>query len=675
MTDKTIEDAARRIGELTREIRLHDRAYYVEANPRISDLEYDRLMLELQELETEFPGLIRGDSPTQRIGDSPVPHLQQVQHLVPMLSIDNTYNIQDLVNFGKKVEANLGGPAPWVVELKVDGVAAAVIYEDGDLARAVTRGDGQVGDDITHNVRTIADLPLRLTVDSPPRLLEVRGEVYMTNSELVRLNEKQASLGIPLYANTRNVAAGSIRLLDPRICAERNLRIFCHGTGRCEGLESTNHLDFLAEIGGYGLPPTPHVRGFDSIRDVADYCERIGDTLHDLDFEVDGLVVKLNRFDQREQLGATSKSPRWLIAYKWEKYEATTRLLSIDVQVGKTGTITPVANLEPVELAGTTVSRASLHNADEIERKDIRVGDMVVVEKAGKIIPHIVRVEKHERAGQSLPAFHFPDHCPACQTPLSKDEGGVYIRCPNLQCPAQLRERLRYFAGRNAMDIEGLGDKLVDSLVSNGLVQTYGDLYRLTAEQLKQLPRMGQDSSTKLIRAIEASKQRGLARLLNALSIRFVGATVARTLANHFGSVEALRKATAEDLAKIDEIGEVIAQSVFDYFHGAYGPQIIDDLIQLGLKTDLVETAFGQANGRLAGKTIVVSGTLSRYTRDEVKHLVQQHGGKAASSVSGKTDFLLAGDKAGSKKAKAESLGVAIISEDDFESMIGPADD
>lgn len=673
MPDLTLDSARKKIRSLTDEIRVHDRAYYVDANPTVSDLEYDKLLNQLKDLEAQFPDLVSSDSPTQRIGDQPVAHLNQVEHTVRMLSIDNTFGIEELLDYGRKTEESLGGPAEWVVELKIDGVAATLIYESGELARALTRGNGEVGDDITHNIRTIADVPLRLTTDSPPKILEVRGEVYMANSELVRLNERQATAGQPLYANTRNVAAGSIRLLDPRICSERNLRIFCHGTGLCEGLTSNNHLDFLKEIGTYGLPPTPNVRGFKSIKETAEYCGDIVDSLHDLDFEVDGLVVKLNRFDQREQLGTRSKSPRWLIAYKWEKYEAITTLKSIEVQVGKTGAITPVANLEPVELAGTTVSRASLHNAEEIERKDIRVGDVVVVEKAGKIIPHIVRVEKHERKTE-LSKFLFPTSCPECGSAVSKDDGGVYIRCTNQMCPAQVKERIRYFATRNAMDIEGLGDKIVDQIVNEGLVTNYGDLYRLTVDQLKALPRMGEGSSSKLVNAIQSSKDRGLSRLLNALSIRHVGNTVAKVLAKEFKNVESLRVATREQLSDVDEIGGIIAESVTDYFSSEFGRATIDDLIELGISTredtDEQETLGNQLNG----KTLVVTGTLTKYTRDEIKGLIEKHGGKASSSVSKRTDFLIAGEKAGSKKTKAESLGIQILSEDEFEALITTAE-
>ncbi len=669
MTELTLDSARKKASQLTDEIRTHDRAYYVDAKPTISDLEYDRLLEQLKDLESQFPDLVASDSPTQRIGDAPVPHLNQVEHTIRMLSIDNTYGIEELLEYGRKTEESLDGPAEWVVELKIDGVAATLVYENGQLVRALTRGNGEVGDDITHNVRTIANVPLRLTTDNPPAILEVRGEVYMANTDLVKLNERQAEAGQALYANTRNVSAGSIRLLDPRICAQRNLRIFCHGTGLCEGLSSDNHLDFLKEIGSYGLPPTPMVQGFTSIEKTAAHCDQLVDTLHDLDFEVDGLVIKLNRFDQREQLGTRSKSPRWLIAYKWEKYEAITTVNSIELQVGKTGTVTPVANLEPVQLAGTTVSRASLHNAEEIARKDIRVGDRVVVEKAGKIIPHIVRVEKHARKTE-LSNFDFPTKCPECESDVAKDEGGVYIRCTNLHCPAQVKERIRYFATRNAMDIEGLGDKIVDLVVNAGLVTGYGDLYRLTVEQLTKLPRMGTGSSTKLVNAISASRDRRLARLLNALSIRHVGNTVAKVLAKEFKNIASLREATVEQLSDVDEIGETIAESVVDFFASEYGKGVIDDLIDIGVDTTQESSESESLGNQLDGKSLVVTGTLSKYTRDEIKKLIEMHGGKASSSVSRKTDYLVAGEKAGSKKKKAEELGVKILTEQEFEALI-----
>ena len=662
-------DAAREIAKLREEIRHHDRKYYQEAAPEISDLAYDRLIERLKELESAHPELITPDSPTQRIGDEPVPELRQVAHRVPMLSIDNTYSIEDLKKFADRTAKSLHGePIQWVVELKVDGVAVSLIYEDGLLRQGLTRGNGLVGDDITHNVRTIRDIPLRLHGRQIPPLLEVRGEIYMTNSDLVRLNEDQQRKEKPPFANTRNVTAGTVRLLDPKVCAERRLRFFCHSTGLTEGLQARDHMAFLEEMRGYGLHTTPFAACYDSIDAAVAHCEDVVEHLHELDFEIDGLVLKVNRFDQRERLGRTSKSPRWLIAYKFEKYEAATRLEAIRVQVGKTGAITPVADLAPVELAGSTISRASLHNADEIQRKDVRVGDVVVVEKAGKVIPHIVRVEKHERKGE-LPEFKFPHDCPECGTKLVKDEGGVYIRCPNLECPAQVKERVRHFAGRNAMDIEGLGDKLVDQLVERKLVRDYGDLYRLNLDNLMNLERMGRKSSENLLQGIAGSKERGLARLLSALSIRHVGTRVASVLAEHFGSMDALRAAGVDELSEVNEIGPIIAASVHEYLSSPFGTKTIDDLALSGVKMQSPRRAE-TAQRVLEGKTLVVTGTLSRYTRDEIQELITRHGGHAASSVSKKTDYVLAGESAGSKLAKAQEIGVPVLTEEQFEELL-----
>jgi DNA ligase (NAD+) len=659
-----------RIEELRELIRNHDRLYYVEAAPQISDTEYDRLINELKELEREHPDLITVDSPTQRVGERPVDHLPEAAHRLPMLSIENTYSIEEVQKWADRTMKSLEGEAiEWVVELKIDGAAVSLIYEDGVLVQGLTRGDGTTGSDITHNVRTIGDVPLRLVGDKVPSVLEVRGEIYMTNTTLVALNQRQQDKGESLFANPRNVASGTITMLDPRICAERGLRMFCHGAGYCEGIRATNYIDFLREIGSYGLRPTPHVAAFPTIAAAMEHADDVIEQLHELDFEVDGLVIKINSFDQRSRLGTTSKSPRWVIAYKWEKWEATTRLNEIRVQVGKTGAITPVANLEPVELDRTIVSRASLHNADEVRRKDVRVGDIVVVEKAGRIIPHIVRVEKHERK-TDLPVFEFPTHCPECETALVQDEGGVYIRCPNYVCPAQVKERIRYFASRKAMDIEGLGDKLVDQLVSGGLVVTYGDLYRLKNRKadLLSLERMGEKSADNLLQGIEASRERGLARLLSALSIRHVGTTVARVLANHFGSIDRLEGASVEDLADVNEIGGTIADSVFSFLHSDHGKAIVDDLRGLGIKMEADRPVL--ASDKLSGKSFVVTGTLVKFTRDEIHDLIRQHGGKVSSSISAKTDYLVAGDKAGSKLAKAEKLGVQVLTEDRFEAMI-----
>jgi DNA ligase (NAD+) len=656
------------IARLREEIRRHDYLYYVAARPEIGDREYDQLMERLKRLEAEHPESVTPDSPTQRIGDEPVAELPQVEHRLPMLSIENTYSLEDLRKFGQRTAKLLPGETiEWVVELKVDGVAVSLVYEDGALLRAVTRGNGRVGDDVTHNIRTMRDVPLRLLGQEWPAELEVRGEVYMTNRDLVLLNEEQKRRGEPLFANTRNVTAGSIRQLDPAICARRRLRFFCHSVGRSAGLDAATHMEFLHRVQRFGIPITPEVACFPSFDEAAEHCGELIERLHELDFEIDGLVLKVNSLAQRERLGATSKAPRWVIAYKFEKYEATTRVAGIRVQVGKTGAITPVADLEPVELAGTTVSHASLHNAEEIQRKDVRVGDVVVVEKAGKIIPHVVRVETAERQGH-LRKFPFPTECPECGSGLVKDEGGVYIRCPNPECPAQIKERLRYFASRNAMDIEGLGDKLVDQLVGRGLVRGYGDLYRLTAEQLAGLERMGEKSAENLLAAIRASKGRGLARLLAALAIRHVGTRVATVLAEKFRSIDALAAAGIDQLSGTPEIGPIIAQSVYDFFHAKYGKDTIRDLRALGVAMESAAAVAGRRT--LEGKTIVVTGTLAKYGRDEIEELIARHGGRAAASVSKNTDYVLAGEKPGSKLAKAQSLGVPVITEEQLEAML-----
>ncbi|TWT37750.1 DNA ligase [Posidoniimonas corsicana] len=665
------KDPAKEIEALRKEIREHDRRYYVEAAPTIADHDYDKLMHRLKQLESEHPHLVTADSPTQRVGDEPAPHLEPAEHVTPMLSMDNTFSREELQKFGERVQKLLEGEEiEWVVELKIDGVAISLLYEGGVLTRAATRGDGRTGDNITHNARTVLGVPLRLLGDDYPDVVEVRGEVYMTNSDLVALNARRTDAGEPPFANTRNLTAGAIKTLDPRVCAERKIRFFAHGVGQVEALPVDNHMDFLHAIARWGLPATPMVERFASFDEAVEHCEGLIERLHELDFEVDGLVLKVNRFEQRERLGATSKSPRWMVAYKFEKYEAVTTINEIKVNVGKTGAVTPYGELEPVEIAGTTVSRVTLHNAEEVERKDIRPGDTIVVEKAGKIIPHVVRVEKHLRKTE-LPPFPFPTECPRCGAELVKDEGGVYIRCPNMKCPGRMRERLMYFSSRSAMDIDGLGEKLIDQLLDAGLIATFGDIYRLTEEPLVGLERVGQKSAQNLLSAIEVSKSRGLARLLNGLSIRHVGSTVARVIAQHLGSLEAVASASVEQLAEINEVGDIIAESVHEFFQSEYGQQIVEDLTGLGLKVTEEAPPESAEAGPLAGLTFVVTGTLPSYSRDEAHELIAQHGGKKSSSVSKSTDYLLAGEKAGSKLAKAEKLGVKVISEEDFRVLIG----
>ncbi len=668
--------AAKRIAALRDQIRDHDRKYYVEARPEISDREYDKLVDELRSLEEQHPDLVTPDSPTQRVGDEPVPELESVTHRLPMLSMDNTYGPEDLVAWGHRVEKLLhegrdgATPIDWILELKIDGVAVSLTYDRGRLVLGATRGNGTVGDDITHNVRTIHGVPLVLDLADSPALIEVRGEVYMTNSDLVALNEAQAAAGLAPFANTRNVAAGSIRLLDPRECAKRPLRFFCHGVGDAAGLGATSQSELLAWAVQAGLPVAPGTQTFESLDALVERGTALIEELHALDFEVDGFVVKVDRFDQQRRLGATAKSPRWAIAWKFEKFEATTTLAGIRVQVGRGGTITPVADLEPVELAGTTVSRASLHNADEVARKDIRVGDVLVVEKAGKVIPHVVRVEKHLREGR-LPVWHPPTECPECGTGVVKDPDGVYIRCPNVDCPARMRERLKFFASRGAMDIEGLGDKLVEQLVATGLVRDYADLYRLTAADLEPLERMGKKSAESLVDQIAASRLRGLARAINALGIRHVGPRVATLLTQQFPTIEKLRAASVEELADVHEIGDVIAESVHEWLASDYGRRVIDGLKQSGVDLEVPEADRPVTDGPLVGKTLVVTGTLVGFSRQAAEEAIRKAGGRASGSVSKKTDYLVAGDEAGSKLDKARSLGVTVIDEAEFKKLLG----
>ncbi|WP_149496849.1 NAD-dependent DNA ligase LigA [Roseiconus lacunae] len=680
-------DPATRVEQLRDEIRRHDHAYYVEAKPTISDLQYDQLLRELRDLEDLHPQLLTEDSPTRRIGDAPVEHLRQVEHAVPMLSIDNTYSLDELRAYFERTEKLLEGePIKWVMEYKIDGVAASVRYQDGVLTLGLTRGNGTVGDDITHNVRTIRDLPLKTTAESAPQILEVRGEVYMTNEDLSELNKRQVAAGGEPYKNTRNVTAGTIRLLDPAIAAERQLRFFCHGVGQVEGLKATTHMEFLREVASYGIPMTPNVRPFNSWQDAIEAVAKLEEAMPDLPFEIDGIVFKVDDFRQRERLGMRSKSPRWLIAYKFERYEATTTLENITVQVGKTGTITPVAHLKPVDIADTTVSRASLHNADEIERLDVRIGDVVVVEKAGKIIPKVVRVEKHERTKELTP-FRFPERCPQCETKLVRDEGGVYIRCPNPRCPAQIKQRLVYFGSRPGMDIDGLGEEVVDLLLSHRLVATFADLYRLTSDQLAELDwqkqRKGKDgklievnfgkrNADNLIRGIEESRQRGLARVLSSVSIRHIGPRVATLITAKYPTLDKLNEASTEDLAGIHEIGDRIAASLHEFLHSDYGSQTMRELGEAGVKLEDEVPEIDESALLLEGKTVVVTGTLAHFKRDEIKKLIASLGGRASGSVSKNTDFLVAGEKAGSKLDKANQLGVEVLSEEEFRAMVEP---
>ncbi len=663
------------VAQLRADLWRHNRLYYVEAHPEISDLEFDRLLQRLQEIEREHPELDAPDSPTHKVGGEPIDGFTQVDHRVPMLSIENVYEEAGVRKFDADVRKGLGVgvQSAYTIEFKIDGVSLALIYEHGVLTTAVTRGDGRRGDDVTNNARTIGGVPLRLEGDDVPPVIEIRGEAYISNSDFAHIRAEQIKAGEEPFANPRNACAGALKLLDPKLCAARRLRFFAHSVGYSENARYQTHHEFLAAVRRWGVPTTPRVATLPSMDATLDYAHELMDELHSLDFEVDGLVIKVDSLEQREQLGRTSKAPRWVVAYKWEKYEATTRLEQIEVQVGKTGALTPVAHLAPVEIAGTTVSRASLHNRDEIERLGLRIGDWLVVEKAGKIIPHVVRVEEHRRDG-SEQSFEFPTHCPVCNTEAVQDEGGVYIRCPNPQCPAQLREWLRFFASRNAMDIEGLGSKLVEQLTDSGLVQSLPDVYRLRdrRQELLALDRMGEKSADSLLKEIEESKSRSLWRLLVGLNIRHVGTRTAQLLADRFGTLDEIMRQSEEQLATVDEVGEVIAKSIHEELTSESGRQLIEELRGFGLNfgEPIPERPTDASPRQFEGLTIVVTGTLIKFSRDEIKELIHQHGGKPSDSVSKKTSFVVAGENAGSKLTKAKELGVPVLTESEFESRL-----
>ncbi len=661
---------AKRIDELRRLIEHHNYKYYVDDSPEISDREFDVLLEELKQLEARFPELAVPNSPTQKVGGQPITQFRSVTHRVPMLSIENTYNESEVREFDGRVRKLLGGELPaYVVELKIDGVAVSVTYRNGVLELGATRGDGERGDDVTHNLRTVCDLSLRLMAPLPPQSIELRGEVYMMNSDLARLNERQASRGEKLFANPRNASSGALKLLDPRICAERRLRFLAHGLGEVEGIKLRSHSEFLSFVKRLGIPTVPHSPVLDSIDRVLEHCHEWSERTHELEFEIDGFVVKVDDYSQRERLGTTSKAPRWVIAYKLEKWEAETRVLDIRVNVGKTGTLTPVADLEPVQIAGTMVSHVSLHNSQEIERKDVMIGDTIVVEKAGKIIPHVVRVEKEKRTG-SEKRFQFPSQCPTCSGEIVKDEGGVYLRCVNPSCPAQLKERLRFWAHRDAMDVEGLGEKLIDQLVDTDVVKGIPDLYRLALEKLVALERMGEKSAQNLLEGLEASKSRDLSRLLTGLAIRHVGTRTAEILAEQFQTMDRLLAAAPADFENIHEIGPIMAASINQFFVNEANRQLIGDLRQLGLKMESSLKPKSAGGMPLSGKNLVVTGTMDRYSRPEIESLIKGHGGRVSSNVSKKTDFVVVGADPGSKADKARALGVPTISESELEKMI-----
>ncbi|QDV34060.1 NAD-dependent DNA ligase LigA [Tautonia plasticadhaerens] len=667
------EDPAREIAELRREIDRHDRLYYVEAAPVISDREYDRLLKRLGDLEAAHPELITPDSPTQRVGGAPIESFRTVRHAVPMLSIDNTYTLDEVREWDARVRRGLtdGEAVRFDVELKVDGVAVSLRYEGGSLVLGATRGDGERGDDITSNLRTVRGVPLTLA-DDPPDLLEVRGEVYMTNSELVRLNQGRKAEGLPPFANPRNATAGSLKLLDPRLCGRRRLMFVAHGLGEVRGLDASSYEQVLGLIRRWGIPVSPHNACFDAIEAVIEHATTWESKRHELDFQIDGLVVKVDDLGQRARLGKRSRSPRWVIAYKYEAEQAITKILGITVQVGKTGKLTPVAELEPVPLGGTVVRRASLHNPDEIDRKGVRIGDSVVIQKAGEIIPQVVRVEADARDGSEVP-YAFPDRCPSCDSPVERIPGEVDVRCssPASVCPDQLKEWIRWFSHRDAMDVDGLGEKLIHQLVDKGFVHSLGDLYRLDEQTLADLDRMGKKSAANLVRALEESKHRTLDRFLTGLTIRHVGIRIAEILARRFGSIESIRHASLEALEAVPEVGHVVAASVREFFEDGANQALLDDLLAAGVSPQPLPELQAADGLPLAGKTFVITGTLPHRSRPEAEALIKRAGGKVTGSVSKNTSYLLAGAEAGSKLEKARQMNITVIDEAELERLAG----
>jgi len=670
-----MSSAKEEIEKLREEIREHDYRYYVLNEPTISDYEYDQLMQKLILLERQHPELVTPDSPTQRVSGEPTKEFPTVVHEVPMLSLGNTYTQNELYEFEKRLQNFLPGEKfEYVTELKFDGIAVSLIYRDGLLVRGATRGDGERGDDITNNLKTIRSIPLRLFVkENLPANVEVRGEVFMTKDGFRKLNAQQEKLGERTFANPRNATAGTLKQQDPRVVAKRPLEFSAYYflvEGGNESIGISTHFDSLHIMRDLGLPVSRHIALCKSMWEVIDFCNLWEEKREELPYEIDGVVLKVNSLRQQRLLGATAKSPRWAIAYKFKAKQATTVLERIHLQVGRTGTVTPVAVFKPVFLAGSTISRATLHNEDEIKRKDIREGDTVLIEKGGDVIPKVVQVILEKRPKDSKP-FRMPDKCPVCGSPLVRVEGEAAVRCENVACPAQVHKRIEHFASRTAMDIEGLGEALVHQLIENKLVSDYGDIYFLKKEDLIGLERMGEKSAQNLLDAIEESKKRPLDRVIFALGIRYVGTGAAVLLADQFGSIDKLMKTPLPYLEAIEGIGPKIAESIVQFFQNKKNLEVLEKLRKAGVRME--EKREKREGGIFAGKTFVLTGALTRFTREGATELIESEGGKVSSSVSRNTDFVLVGEKPGSKYRKALDLDIKIIDEDTFVAMIEKA--
>ena len=670
--------AAKRAAHLRAEIEHHNELYYQKAKPEISDQQFDALLRELQDLEQAHPELITPDSPTQRVGGAPLEGFAQITHRVPMMSLDNTYSEEEMREFFQRLQKGLGREnILCTIEPKVDGVAVSVRYENGVLAHAATRGDGRVGDDITQNLKTIRSLPLRLP-KNVPQTFEVRGEAYMTRAVFDKLNREREEAGEPLYANPRNTTAGTLKQLDSREVAKRPLSIVFYGLGDPGDAKITTQRDIVKLIKDAGLPGAHHVWECDTVDEVLAAIHELDEKRRKLPYDTDGAVIKVDSFAEQRELGATSKAPRWAIAYKYAPEQAETKLLAVDIQVGRTGALTPVARLEPVFLSGSTVSNATLHNFEDLgkkrvlgsqddERTDVRIGDYVIIEKAGEIIPAVVAVNTAKRTGHEK-RVPVPTHCPICGAKAEKDEGQVAIRCTNPECPEQVKRRIEHFTSRGAMDIRGLGEQVVAQLVDAKLASDVADLYDLDELSLAKLERQGAKSIENLLKGLADSKQQPPWRLVFGLGIIHVGASSARTLMDHFGSVDDFAKAEVDDLLKVQDIGGIVAESIHEWFRDERNVKLLDRLRTAGLL--LSKPKIEQASDKFAGTTWVITGTLSQ-GREEIADIIRANGGKVSGSVSGKTTYLLAGEEAGSKMEKATKLGVKVLSEEEFRGMLG----
>jgi DNA ligase (NAD+) len=662
-----------RIEELSKILHYHNYRYYVLDDPEISDAQYDRLLRELEELETAHPEWITPDSPTQRVGAQPISKFKTVAHSIPMLSLENGFSLDEVLEFDRRIKRflKIDREIDYTAEPKIDGLAIELIYEEGVLVQSSTRGDGFMGEDVTLNVRTIHAIPLRLLDGKipPPDRLEVRGEAYMKLNDFREYNRRREQQGESLFANPRNAAAGSLRQLDPKITAERPLYFFAYGLGLATGRTFNSQWEVLQTLPTWGLPVNPHVRHCSGIKKCLEFCQEMEGLRHNLPYETDGVVLKVDLFSLQEQLGIKSRSPRWALAYKFQPSQETTQILNIEVQVGRTGALTPVAHLKPVSVGGVEVSRATLHNQDEIRRKDIRIGDTVVIQRAGEVIPEVVKVITSVRRGHEKP-FVMPKECPVCRSPVVRLPGEAAHRCSNPNCPAQIKESIRHFASKGAMDIEGMGEKLINQLVDKGLIQDYGDLYRLSWETLASLDRLAEKSSHNLTQALERSKQTTLGRFIYALGIRHVGEHLSGLLAGRFGSLKALMEVSEEELLSAREVGPQVALSIRTFFENPQNRKVIEKILDAGIKIK-EEKAGGPLP--LTGVTFVLTGRLEGLTREQAKERIEALGGKTANQVSRRVNYLVAGEDPGSKLDKARELKIATLKEKEFLQLLGQA--